>query len=486
MARGIRKALLAGAWYPASARQLRAQIEAWAKELPLEKKGMGGDLLALVTPHAGIAYSGPVAAMAWKAASGRHYDAVILIGPSHRVRFRGAAISDTSGYESPLGVLPVDNDLADLLIENGSGLQRISDEGVPENSLELQVPFIQVLLPRIPFVPIMMGTQDGETCEDLATAIVNSTRNRRVLVAASSDFSHYHAYDNAVKIDGKALAYIERGDRVGFLRAVETGSCEACGAGPIVVAMTVAEAWGCDGIRILGYANSGDITGDKTGVVGYAAIGFFRSETKEEKKDGSGLFSAGEGSSGSLTEAEKRELLSIARKSIEDVFRGGFSERVFYDVGRRKELPETLKKPRGAFVTLKKHGMLRGCIGFIQPTRPLCDVVADVARAAAFDDPRFPPLRSKELEDVKIEISVLSPLRQIEDINEIEVGRHGLYIAKGSKAGLLLPQVATENGWDRLTFLHETCRKAGLPGDAWRDRDTAIYIFSAEVFGEDD
>jgi AmmeMemoRadiSam system protein A len=178
-----------------------------------------------------------------------------------------------------------------------------------------------------------------------------------------------------------------------------------------------------------------------------------------------------------LSEAEKKALLDVVRKTIEARLTG-------------KSIPEfhlgseVLKEKRGAFVTLKKHDHLRGCIGYIEARKPLYKTVGEMALAAAFDDPRFPPLKPDELKNVAVEISILSPLKQVKDVDEIEVGIHGLYITKGFHSGLLLPQVATEHGWDRLTFLQETCYKAGLQRDAWKEKDAKFYIFSAEVIGE--
>jgi AmmeMemoRadiSam system protein A len=178
-----------------------------------------------------------------------------------------------------------------------------------------------------------------------------------------------------------------------------------------------------------------------------------------------------------LSEMEKKALLAIVRKTIEARLTG-------------KPIPEfqlgseVLKEKKGAFVTLKKHDHLRGCIGYIEARKPLYKTVGEMALAAAFDDPRFPPLKPDEFKNLAVEISILSQLKEVKDINEIEVGVHGLYITKGFHSGLLLPQVAMEYGWDRLTFLQETCHKAGLQRDAWKEKDANVYIFSAEVIGE--
>jgi AmmeMemoRadiSam system protein A len=181
----------------------------------------------------------------------------------------------------------------------------------------------------------------------------------------------------------------------------------------------------------------------------------------------------------SLSEEDKKELLKIARTSIEEFL-------------KKRRIPSfspsspALMERKGAFVTLKKAGFLRGCIGMIEAVKPLYQTVAEMAVAAAIEDPRFPPLTLDELPLITIEISVLSPLEEVEDVEEIEVGKHGVYIIRGFYRGLLLPQVATEYNWDRETFLQHTCLKAGLPTDCWQDTETKIYKFSAEVFGEEE
>jgi AmmeMemoRadiSam system protein A len=182
-----------------------------------------------------------------------------------------------------------------------------------------------------------------------------------------------------------------------------------------------------------------------------------------------------------LTEEDKKALLNIVRSTIERKLTAGI------DYSNARETIETspaLKEKSGVFVTLKKKGQLRGCIGYIQAFMPLEQAVAKMALAAAFDDPRFPPLKRNELKEISVEISILSPLKRISKLDEIEVGKHGLYIMRGYSSGLLLPQVATEYDWDRLTFLEQTCCKAGLPCDAWKDEDSAVFVFSADIIEE--
>jgi hypothetical protein len=179
-----------------------------------------------------------------------------------------------------------------------------------------------------------------------------------------------------------------------------------------------------------------------------------------------------------LTPTEKATLLEIARRTIETYVRSG---RLYVEPREEK----SLNVRSGCFVTIKQNGRLRGCIGNFQSEHPLFKEVAQMAVASASKDPRFYPMKEDDLADFSLEISVLSPLKKVESIDEIEVGRHGIYLEKGYYRGVLLPQVATEYDWDRETFLKQTCVKAGLPTDAWKAEDAEIYIFSAQVFGEE-
>ncbi len=179
----------------------------------------------------------------------------------------------------------------------------------------------------------------------------------------------------------------------------------------------------------------------------------------------------------SFSESDKQTLFQVARESIQAHLQG-----------RTPRLPTAsspiLGEPRGVFVTLHRQGRLRGCIGYLEAVKPLIVAVREMALAAAFQDPRFPPLRAEEFADLDLEISVLTPMRRIDNVEEIEVGTHGIYLERGLSRGLLLPQVATEYKWDRLTFLEQTCGKAGLPPDAWKDPETRIYVFSADILTE--
>jgi len=471
----IRQPAVAGAFYPGDAGELARMVDdllAGAKPPELPEPPA-----ALVVPHAGYMYSGGVAAHAYALLRGRKYERVVVISPSHVDAFGFAAIYDGDAYATPLGRIPVDKAFAAKLAHAGSGLQ-LSSRGHEtrgergEHALEVQLPFLQRLLGEFRLVPVVMGDQRYEACRALGTALAKTIQGSDTLIVASSDLSHFHRYEDAVRLDRRVLKAIEEWDYFTMARNFEQNIWEACGGGPIVAAMIAAERLGARRAQVLKYANSGDVTGDRSQVVGYAAVAFVKAA--KAAADGDGLPE----SEYSLGPEERKELLWLARKSVETAVR----ERRLYE-GPAPRRPALLED-RGAFVTLKKRGSLRGCIGYIFPMKPLYLTVRDVAALAALRDERFPPVTTAELDQLEYEISVLSPLRRVLTVEEIVVGKHGLVVRRGDQEGLLLPQVATEQRWDRRTFLEQSCLKAGLPPAAWRDPETDVFRFTAFVFGE--
>lgn len=470
----VRQPAAAGGFYPADPQELARTVDALlAHAQPAATEAP----TALVVPHAGYMYSGAVAAHAYALLKGRKYERVVVISPSHVDAFRFSAVFDGDAYATPLGAVPVDKAFAARLVKAGSGIQlssrgHVVSGGRGEHALEVQLPFLQRVLGEFALVPVVMGDQSYEACRSLGVALAKTVGNSSTLIVASSDLSHYHPYEEAVRLDRRVLKAVQEWDYYTMARNFEQNIWEACGGGPIVAAMIACERLGARQVRLLRYANSGDVTGDRSQVVGYSALAFFRpaqSTGDGEKAESDGYW---------LGPKEQEELLWLARKSVETVVR----ERKLYE-GPAPRLPALLED-RGAFVTLKKRGELRGCIGYIFPMKPLYLTVRDVAAMAAVRDERFLPVTTAELDQLEYEISVLSPLRRVLDIKEIQVGRHGLVVKRGGREGLLLPQVATEQRWDRKTFLEQTCLKAGLPPDSWRDPETDIFHFTAFVFGE--
>jgi AmmeMemoRadiSam system protein B/AmmeMemoRadiSam system protein A len=469
-AKEVREAAVAGSFYPNDPKELAATVDGFLAHasVPAQK----GQVIALVAPHAGYQFSGAVAAHSYALLKGRQVHRVIVIAPSHFEAFPFTSVYEGGAYATPLGTIVVDREFARKVAHSNPSIKLSSRGHVPdqdraEHSLEVQLPFLQRTLSEFQLVPIIMGDQSYEASRALGVALAELIRGTDTLIVASSDLSHYHAYEQAVALDGKTLNAIGEWDYLTLSDNFQSRTWEACGGGPIVAAMIAAERLGATRAQVIKYANSGDVTGDRGRVVGYGAVAFFQDQGRSTETP-----------KFSLTSAEKRQLLEIARKSIESAVK----DNRLYELPAN--LPPSLMQDRGAFVTIRKDGELRGCIGYTAAMQPLALTVRDVAGFAALRDTRFRPVTAGELQELKYEISVLSPLRRVVDLNKIRVGEHGLMIKKGRYRGLLLPQVAPEQHWDRNTFLDETAMKAGLPAKAWRDKEADVFMFTAVVFGE--
>lgn len=468
----IRESVIAGTWYPGRPEALRSEVSHYIDRA--DPGPFSGDLVGLVVPHAGYVYSGGVAAHAYKLLVEQRFDRVMILAPSHRAYFKGASVYTLGGYRTPLGVVPLDQPIVDALLKHPSLVRFVPEADAEEHSLEIQLPFLQVLLQNFRMTPVVMADQTFEFCEQLARVIADTCSGQRILLVASSDLSHYHPYAEARRLDQVVADCVDRFDPQALHGHLRKGDCEACGAGPMMTVMLASRLMGASGAKVLHYANSGDVSGDKRGVVGYLAAAFYRSPGAAEASTTEG----GRGKVGvnlGLSESEKKSLHEIAAQAIRSKCRGEPPPDTPIESGK-------LSEPRGAFVCLHKGRELRGCIGMIEGREPLVETVKNMAVQAAFSDPRFCSVGLEELEDLHIEISVLTPLERISDIETIEIGKHGLYIRKGYSSGLLLPQVAVEQGWDRTQFLEWTCKKAGLPSNAWKKPETEIYRFSADVF----
>jgi AmmeMemoRadiSam system protein B len=265
----LRKSVIAGSWYPGNSFTLRRDIENYFNSVPgLE---LEGEVVGLLAPHAGYIYSGQVAAYAYNLVRGKKYDAVIVVGPSHRVAFHGVSIFSKGGYETPLGIVPVAEELAEKIKILSKTVADIPEAHLQEHSVEIQLPFLQVALGDFSFIPLVMGDQGANTCQELSSAIFTAARGKKILIVGSSDLSHFHNYNTAKKMDAVVLRHLEDGDVAGLLESLENGTAEACGGGPMVVAMLTARMMNANKAHLLKYANSGDVTGDKSSVVGYAA-----------------------------------------------------------------------------------------------------------------------------------------------------------------------------------------------------------------------
>jgi len=471
----IRKPAVAGSFYPADPGKLASLIAKLYAET--DRPAIAGKPQVLIVPHAGYIYSGKIAAKAYKLLDGQEFETVVIISPSHHVFFRGSSVYEGAGYSTPLGTVEIDQELSEKLSEIGPSLF-LSNQGHTtgaaraEHALEVQLPFLQIVLGKFKLVAIIMGDQEEDTIWSLGEAVAAATRGKNALIIASTDLSHFHSEKEARRLDGSIRQAVEAYDPEKLLKAIESGEGEACGAGPMAAAMLAAKRLGAGKVKVLEYGTSGETTGDFDQVVGYLSAAI-STEKATPVSAAIGAPAAKAPRSDELTDEDKDILREIALDSIRARF-----------AGRSYQPPtnERLEQRRGAFVTLEIEGHLRGCIGQVGARGPLNDTVAEMAVAAAFDDPRFPALTEPELEKIDIEVSVLSPLKRVRSFAEVKVGRDGLMIKLDLHSGLLLPQVAVERKWTPTEFLEQTCLKAGLPKNSYRDKFAEVYRFSADVF----
>ena len=271
----LRPAAVAGSWYPGTANALSSAVDA---HLARTTRDVDGELVALIAPHAGLMYSGPVAAHAYRLLRGRAFDVAVLVGPSHFVGFDGVALPHASGFETPFGVAPIADDVAAALTAATPVVREHAGAHTREHSLEMQLPFLQRLAASTPIVPLVMGYQTDSTARALADALASVLRGRKAVLIASTDLSHYHDAATAARLDGVVVDHVGRFDADGLQRALDREPDHACGGGPTVAVMRAARALGARDAVVLDYADSGDVSGDKSKVVGYmaAALGTFR------------------------------------------------------------------------------------------------------------------------------------------------------------------------------------------------------------------
>jgi len=468
MPKEIRPPAVAGQFYPAAAEEITEQINGYLKQASTPP--VAGEIKAIIVPHAGYDFSGQVAAYAFKLLEGVKINTAVLIGNSHTAYFDGAAIDSSDVWQTPLGQVAVDKELADKLIKADSAIKYDASVHGQDHVLEVEIPFLQVVLAgNFKIVPIMLGNKADDSYKKLAKALKDNLGENDVVVV-SSDMSHYPKHEDANKIDRGALEKIKSGkvdELEKYVESVENSGVAneqtvLCGIDAVKTLLELARLSGWDKIEVLKYLNSGDVSGigDKNRVVGYGAVAFAQIQT-----------------AGGLNREQRELLLTMAKETVES----------FVTTGQAPEFDvtdERLKQKQGAFVTLTKNGQLRGCIGQIVPTdEPLWQVVREMAVAACSEDGRFNPVEKSELDELEYEVSVLSAPEAIDDWKKIELGKQGVIIRKGGRSGVFLPQVATETGWTLEEFLGQLCsQKAGLSPSCYKDKDTEIQIFSAQVF----
>jgi hypothetical protein len=472
----VREPAVAGLFYPKDPVQLSLMIDHLLAAAPTEPVG---DLKAIVCPHAGYEFSGPVAAYSFKNLIGRRYDTVIILGPSHYAYFDGASVPAVDAYRTPLGLVPISPKARSLakispcLSEPCCPVKRPdwwrqSSKPAPdpgkdtpdtwEHSVEVEVPFLQKVLTNFSILPVVLGDVDpARVAQAVATQLDDKT-----LLVVSSDLSHYHPYDEAEALDARCVKAICSLD----IKAME--SQEACGKLPILALLHLAHQNGWQA-RLLDYRNNGDTSGDKShGVVGYSAIAFFAPAPE------------------SYAAPERKLLLDLARRTLTCVVTNPDLSGIEVNA---KGVPPQLSETKACFVTLMENGELRGCIGHILPQEPLYQAVVDNARNAALHDPRFLPVQPGETGKIKIEISVLTepkplPFASPEDLlAKLQPGKDGVVLKLDGRSATFLPQV-WEQLPDKVEFLNRLSEKAGCaPGD-WRKPGTSALIYHVEAFKE--
>lgn len=476
----IRKPAVAGAFYPGKNEELKKMISGHLSGVET-MPAIDGQVIALLVPHAGLVYSGQIAAHAYKILENSGIKRVILCGPSHRYRFNGLSVYGPGvQWETPLGMIACNDDLCQHLLNFNKNVNVIPEAHYQEHCLEVQLPYLQTVLTRPEIVPVLIGPQDHGTVKLLSEALQSLPFDSQTVMIASSDWQHYRPASEGWKYDSTGIKCLEDLDPDRLENYLQTGKVEMCGGGVTVAVVKAALAKGANRLKILKYGDSGDVSGDKTAVVGYVAAVLYKADEKENDSRKTDVKKTSNMEKDlekyELSDTDKKQLLQIARRSIESYLADGTIPEF--------EVPGNLSLPGAAFVTLEKGETLRGCIGHVMAVEPLYKTVATCAVQAAVSDPRFPPVQAREMKDIHIEISVLTPQQKVASLDEIEVGRDGLVIAMGNNRGLLLPQVATDYGWNKTEFLQHTCRKAGLPIDAYKSPEASIYKFQALVFGE--
>ena len=432
---------------------------------------MHNNVAALIVPHAGYYFSGNVAASAYMTIDPKkQYKRIFLLGPSHHEWLDGASVNtEADYYATPLGNVKVDHEMAMKLTTTDSVFFYRPEAHDREHCLEVQLPFLQRFFTQEvpPIVPIVISTNDYDKLKRMAEMLKPYFTDENLFVI-SSDFSHYPSYEDACEVDARTGKAIETGDVEEFIATINANArsgkrnlaTSACGEFAIITLMLMLDSQ--YEVKHLMYQNSGDIDNhDHSRVVGYHSFAILRKDS----------------TSFTLSDADKKALKEIAFNSIRDSLDG----KPIAKNSSLFTLHSSLKQRCGAFVSLHKHGRLRGCIGHFGEDYPLHEIVAEMARAAAFEDPRFMPVTRDELNDLDIEISVLTPMRHIKSLDEFELHRHGIYIKKGYRSGTFLPQVADEVNWTKEEFVgHCSQDKAGLGWDGWKDAE--LYVYEAIVF----
>ena len=465
-----RKSVVAGQFYPGTEAELSSKVRKMMKGAQMSSSNL--PIRAMIVPHAGYEFSGEVAAYGYGQLTDLSmYDNIFILASSHSVSLGKASVYNIGDYITPMGTVVVNKKIGNELVKNEAFCFDPSAHS-DEHSIEVQLPFLQQFKELPPIIPIVIASHIPSVSEEIAK-ILKPWFTPRNLFIISADFSHYPGYKDANSIDKLTAEAFCSGNHETFLKVLETneeknihGLATSMCAWPAALSLLYL----CENddqivFEQLKYANSGDHKsyGDKRRVVGYHAIAL------RDKRIPDGFY---------LSNRDKQDLLELSRKTLNSF--------VYKNSGAKaegKKNSKFLNQKAGAFVTLKIDHTLRGCLGQFDPNQALHKLIPELTISSAARDTRFTPVRSHEVKDINIEISVLTPMKKIRNINEIELGKHGIYIKKNENSGTFLPQVATDTGWTLEEFLGQCARdKAHIGYEGWKDAD--IYIYEAIIFKE--
>jgi hypothetical protein len=477
----IRPPAVAGLFYPGDPDELRNSVRERLSQAP--DVTVHAPVRAILAPHAGHRYCGETMAAAFKSIEGSRfvYDTIIMLGACHRVSTKAAAVSSADIWETPLGDVPIDVELARELTQAHERIEYNDAAHAREHSLEVQLPYVIVAAQGKPFriVPVITNSSDPLDHALIANAITKIAAKRKTLLLVSSDLSHFPSADIAKKVDGAILEAtaslkskkLSERNRSLMSKNYTGLSCTMCGLDAVLMMLRCSDRLGIDSAKVVSYTHSGMVSGDEDRVVGYGSIVFTGASTDEAESgeaDGMPEFS----------KESRKDLIRTAKEAVQASVSG---DRTMYEPSDNPEL----QVKAGCFVTLKNNGRLRGCIGRFTSDKPLWDTVRQMAIASATMDKRFQhdPITPEEVPDLSVEISVLSPPKRISDpLKEIRLGTDGIIIKEGGKSGTFLPQVATETGWSPEEFLGHCARdKAGIGWDGWKKSTAEVYTFTAVI-----
>jgi hypothetical protein len=475
----VRPAVLAGSWYPGDAPTLRAAIDGLLADAQVPESLNGARIAALVVPHAGLRFSGATAASGFRLVQGRSYDRVIVIAPAHRGSFAGLAVPPVDAFQTLLGGIPVDREGLVRLRESPL-VDVVPGAHAREHAIEMELPFLQrALMPGWKLLPVLVGRMDDGDYAVAADAI-RPLADERTLVVVSSDFTHYgprYGYqpfppgrevaERIRRLDMGLFELMWAFDVEGLLAYQRGTGITACGFGPLMVLTHLLD--GRAEPRLIRYATSGELTGSYENSVSYLAAAYVDGSRAAPAPDEEGAY-----------RPEELELLhGLARRALAQAVEEGAESVDPEALVAGMDLPPRLTEPTAAFVTLRKEGRLRGCIGDVMPIRPLYASVVANAVNAGLRDRRFRPVTADELPALVLEISVLTPPRSVASYEDYDVKRQGIILRAEGHRAVYLPEVARSMGWDRSHTLSRLAQKAGLEADAWKTPDARFAVFSS-------